>query len=429
MKIPESLIQFVWSLGVLNGKHLKTTNDEVVQVIHQGILNHSSGPDFLNAKIKINNTVFAGSVEIHVDGQDWYRHEHQTNDKYNNVVLHVCLNNPVLVKRLDQTEIPTVALESYIPAALLAKYAHLMNTNAKIPCENMLSQITALDWSMTKNRMLVGRLEQRCEQLETYLSNTENNWNQASWILLVRCFGLVHNTQSFEELGMNTPVELLFKHADNVFQLEALLMGQAGILGATGKDAYHTALIAEYSFLQKKYHLKPISSEVKFGGNRPYNFPTIRLAQLASLLYHQPRIFDLIKTLPPFAEIANWFKNDVSSYWEEHFVFGKKSSAKSKIISDNFSQLIFINAIVPLAFYYSKTVGNDAHLEKALGYLQYLKGENNQITKLWKSLGVTNRSADESQSLIYLYKNYCTQKRCLECGIGQRLLKKDLDNE
>jgi hypothetical protein len=426
MKIPESLIQFIWSLNSLSGKSLKTANNDVLQIVSCGVLNHSSGPDFLNAKIKINNTLFAGSIEIHVDGQDWYNHQHHVNEKYNNVVLHVCLFNPIKAVRADKSEIPTLTLDDYIPESLLAKYTHLMECKDKIPCERMIGQTSPLDWSIVKNRMLAERMEQRCEQLETYLQLNNQHWNQAAWTMLVRCFGLINNTVPFEELGHQTPIELIFKHADNLFQLEALLLGQAGLLTDEEKDTYHKALKAEYHFLKQKYQLKPISSEVKFGGTRPQNFPTTRLAQLASLLFHQPRIFDLIKSLPPFDEVKSWFKNDVSTYWHEHYSFGKKSPKSEKIISDNFIQLIFINAIVPIAFYYSKTSGNDHLLEKSLGYLHFLKPESNHIIKQWKSLGVTCRSADESQGLIYLYKNYCLSKRCIECGIGQRILNKGM---
>jgi hypothetical protein len=316
-----------------------------------------------------------------------------------------------------------VEIGDVLPQKMLDQYKYFQTNQCWIPCQNSIHNISSIDLLAFKNRMTIARVEERCSLIQKFLAIHNNNWQQASFIMLLRSFGLPTNTLAFEEIGNKTPYEIVIRLSDNLFQLEALFLGQANLLPVNeNTDAYTKALMLEYQFLKKKYKLRQIDTIIKFGRVRPMNFPTVRLAQLCSLFFHNKQLFSLIQDMPPLEEIHKMLKQPVSAYWNTHYTFGVESKHSEKLLSKEMTNRIVINAIVPIAFYYAKSIGNDTLTEKSISYLQRLPSEKNEIVNNWKKIGVYSRSSDESQALIYLYKTYCSKKRCLECSIGKKLL-------
>lgn len=419
----EDLLQFIWENQLYDQQELYTEKDEKVTVVKQGFLNQNSGPDFENAEIKIGDNTFFGSVEIHVHANDWAVHKHQTDPAYNNVILHVCYYKGASAQRQDLTPIPTVYLANKIDANSLEKYKHLMEQKQFVPCENQINQVSEFDVAMWKERMIIERLEFRHEQYETFIHNSNQDWNQAFYTALVRAFGMPINGDSFEEIALQAHFDIIQKHHKSLFQLEALLFGVAGLLADKKEDNYYIGLQKEYTFLKRKYGLKEISCKLKMGRMRPMNLPHVKIAQIAALFHHVPLFISDVLQIPSTQDVKQMLDFELSEYWSTHYTFDKETALRKKSISTSFVHHLFLNAIVPFVFFYERKK-KDTDTDHILSCLNELKSEKNSIIKRWENIGVSSKNALESQALLHLYKTYCLQKRCLQCAIGKKLLSR-----
>ena len=418
----EDLLQFVWEHQLFDASNLLTLSGEPLTIIKQGLLNKNSGPDFENATIKLGDTIFHGAVEIHLDCTDWNAHSHTSDVNYNNVVLHVCLTAKQNVIRQDETEIPTLILKNRINTSALHYYQNLMEEKAFIPCANLLPKIDEFTKFTWLERMLVERMEERCETFETYMQQSNGNWNQTFYAAVVRAFGMPVNKYAFEEIAFALPFEIVHRHSASLFQLEALFFGVAGLLQNTGEtNNYVQALQNEYAFLSAKYSLSPVTAKLKFGRVRPMALPSVKLAQLAALWHHTPGLVSDVLQLPELSTIKNHLKFETSEYWNNHYTLYKESFPVGKQLSNTAIELLLLNAIIPFSFYYQK-VKSDGNTEKALNYLTELKAEKNSIISEWKDLGEKVSDAFTTQGVLHLYKHYCSKKHCLNCNIGRKIL-------
>ena len=277
--------------------------------------------------------------------------------------------------------------------------------------------------------MLIERLQSRFELFTSYLENSNHNWNQSFYTAIVRSFGLPINTESFEELAQKLPFEIVQKHQQSLFQLEALFFGVSGLLSATQDDNYYTGLQNEYLFLKSKYNLVEINSKLKMGRMRPMNLPHVKIAQLAAFFHHVPNFINLVLDLPEVNTVKILLDFSLSDYWQKHYTFSAISKQSTKKISSGFVNHLFINALVPFVFFYQK-MKNDNETTVALEYLDSIPIEKNAIINSWKAIIVTGNNASSSQALLHLYKNYCQYKKCLHCNLGKKLLlKQDATNQ
>ena len=122
-------------------------------------------------------------------------------------------------------------------------------------------------------------------------------------------------------------------------------------------------------------------------------------------------------------EINNMFQSDVSGYWKTHYTFDTESDKKSKKLGKSSIELILINTVVPFLFHYGRVHMQDHMQDRALQFLDELPSENNQIVKKFRSLHLSATTAFDSQALLQLKANYCDHKRCLECAIGNSIMK------
>ncbi|MBC8047403.1 MAG: DUF2851 family protein, partial [Fimbriimonadaceae bacterium] len=302
-----------------------------------------------------------------------------------------------------------------------------MHTASWIPCEKSIRQVNEIVIKNQLSRMLAERLEEKALKYEQRLLINKNDWEETCYQLIARSFGTNVNADPFERVAQNLSFNTIRKHINNPMQIEALLFGQAGFLQSTFKEIYPHQLQSEYVYLQKKYQLEPIRKlEWKFLRLRPANFPTIRLSQFANFISQHDRIFQKILETKTYKQLQKLFCAEASAYWKEHYSFKKASSVKSAALGKNTIDLLLINTVAPLIYLYGQKTGNQKHIVHAIDMLENVAAEKNNITKGWNNLGIKTKSAAETQALLYLKKEYCTQKRCLECAVGNAVLQRNI---
>ncbi|NOR73797.1 MAG: DUF2851 family protein [Draconibacterium sp.] len=421
--LPEEFLQYVWENRLFYSDNLKTIAGEFVEIINQGKRNTDSGPDFFNAKIKINDTIWAGNIEIHKKSSDWRKHKHQTNKAYDNVILHIVEIDDAPVKRNNGELIPTLLLK--FPEQLQINYQNLLNAKTWIACQNQFHKVDPIILQLGYNRLMIERLENKTDEILDRLAKNGNDWNETFYQFLAKMFGFKVNAVPFELLAKSLSLQILAKHKNSLPQLEALLFGNSGLLNKQliGDD-YYLNLRNEYSFLFKKYKLKGIESHIwKFMRLRPGNFPTIRISQFAALIYRSYGLFSKVIEIEKLDELRELFKVQSSEYWNTHYNFNKVSKRNSiKELGETSINTLIINVVIPFLFVFGEKQ-NKHHLKnRALEFLEQLPAENNSIIKNWNKLGLKTRSAFETQSLLQLKNIYCEPKKCLHCQIGVKIV-------
>jgi len=418
----ESFLYYLWENRLIKGV-LTTNGNQAVQVIDPGYRNMDSGPDYLEARIKIGEQLWAGHVEIHVKTSDWNRHGHQHDCAYNNVVLHVVYEHDTAVNL-----IPVLALKGHFDERLYAHYERLIASRHWIACERSLEQVSPFVKLTCLDRMAVERLEEKSHTVAKLLENSKFDWEDTLYRLLLRYFGLKVNNEAFENLANLLPFKTLLKHADNLVQLEAMLLGCAGFLNLESDDAYPQLLKREFAVMRSKFNLLTMPLERwKFMRMRPMNFPTVRLAQLAQMIHQHGCLFSKIKEAGDVAEAKQLFDVKASAYWDTHYRFSVDGPARPKHLGEATADVLMINAVVPLLFCYGKFHKEESYCEKALHFLEDTESEDNSIIRSFASIGLTADNAMQTQALLHLYNMYCRRKRCLECSIGNNLLQSNKD--
>ena len=386
--------------------------------------NTDAGPDFFNGKVKIGKTIWAGNIELHINSSDWMKHKHQNDKAYDNVILHVVYNNDKQILDKAGNAIPTLELNGLIDEKVIIKYKHLVHQTDTVPCGEQIKTVDEFTVQSWINRLAIERLERKSAEIEGTLNLNKNDWEETFYQYLFKYFGLKVNALPFELLAKNTPLKIIEKHHD-LFSIEALLFGQGGYLDSDVEDEYFLKLKKEYHFLKSKFDLTSLDNSVwKMLRMRPSNFPTLRISQLANLLSRETRMFSKMIETESIKEIQDIFKVEASEYWNCHYQFGKLvEEDKKKKIGINTINSIIINVIVPFTFVYGKKNQKEELVDKSLNLLESIKAENNSIIKKWNELGLKTSNAMQTQSLLELKNNYCSQKKCLNCSIGNKILQ------
>ena len=415
----EEFLYYLWE-NRLTDKDLKTTEGEAIDIVATGYRNTNSGPDFLEARIQIGDKLWAGHVEIHVKSSDWNRHGHQTDKAYQNVILHIVYENDTQVN-----DIPTLELKGHFDKTLFANYQRFISSKSWISCEKTITQVpvfTRLSWF---DRMAVERLESKSETVTKILESNQFDWEDALYKLLMRYFGLKVNNEAFETLSNILPFKTLLKHADNLLQVEAMLMGCAGFLKEDFMEEYPLLLKREFAVMKAKFNFLTMPAErFKFMRMRPSNFPTIRLAQMAQLIHKNGCLFSKILEAKNTVEVKALFDVATSEYWETHWRFGVPAESKLKHLGDTTADVLIINAVAPLLFCYGKLHKDESACETAMQFLEETEAEDNAIIRHFATCGIKAENAMQTQALLHLYNMYCKRKRCLECRIGNVMLHK-----
>ncbi len=417
----EALLQFIWQYSLYNTANLFTVNGEPITVIFPGKLNKDAGPDFSEARIKIGDTTLVGNVELHIHSSDWLLHGHQDDKAYSNLILHVVYKND---KPDVAANTPVLELRSHIPAHVLNQYESLLGAKEKLPCAGQHNTIRSITKESWLNRMLAERWEQKLADWNVMLQQSAEDWRNLLYWRMAANFGFKINAAPFLLLARSIPLNVLARHREDLFQIEAILFGQSGMLNGEFTDEYPNQLKQEYEYLCKKYKLEPIAPHLwKFLRLRPANFPTIRIAQFAALVHKSLHLFSQIIELENVKEIIPLLDVTATGYWKDHFRFDELAPPSSKHLGTASIQNIIINTIAPIQFLYASKQGTATGKDKALQLLDSVPAEKNNILTLWQEHDWKAQNASQSQALIQLYNNYCSSKRCLNCAIGLGILR------
>jgi hypothetical protein len=424
--IREDFLQFGWKTGLFLRTDLFLTDGRKVDILNKGILNNNDGPDFSQAKIKIEDTIWAGNIEIHVKSSDWKKHKHQLDPAYNNVILHVVWENDTDILLSDGSTLPCIELRSFIEKPLLNSYLALSQSLSPIPCQSFIKDISPLIVTNMLERAVIHRLENKTNRIKKLLTQTQNDWNFTLFVTLCRYFGFKVNADPFEELALRLPFSQIGRLQNNKLAIEAMLLGTAGLIPDLPEDPYLVSLKSEFEYLQKLHNIKSINPILwKFGKLRPHNFPYIRIAQLASLLTKNQNLFSVILDKEHVKELYPLLDTDVNPYWIAHY----KPSVIGKIRNSNLAKkskdLLIINCFVPIVFNYGLETGDNTFCDKALQWLEQIQAEKNHKLNEWENIGVIAKNCMESQGLLELMDSFCIPKKCLQCSIGYEILKKN----
>lgn len=428
----EQLLHYVWKHKLFPLTELSTTQGRRVEVIDPGLHNSNAGPDFFNAKVKIDGMLWVGNIEIHDKASDWVLHGHDKDERYDNVILHVCGCVDAEVMNSKGEYLTQMVLS--VPDSVINNYKELLSVDQYPPCYQIIPSLARLTVHAWMSALQTERLSQKTEAIEERVKRCNGDWENAYFVTLARNFGFGINGDAFEEWALHIPLHAVDHHRDDLFQIEAIFMGQAGLLELDTiperyqkdalNDGYFAKLRKEYQYLAHKFGLKPMDYKLwRFLRLRPQNFPHIRISQLA-YLYHQRRasLSQLLETYS-VKDAKEVLATAVTPYWETHYTFGSTSVRNDKNLSPFSLNLLCINTVVPILFAYGRHRGEEKYCDRAFDFLEQLKPENNHIIRLWQQCGLVVENAGDSQALIQLKKEYCDKKECLRCRFGYEYLK------
>ncbi|MEZ4842129.1 MAG: DUF2851 family protein [Flavobacteriaceae bacterium] len=419
----EDFLHYLWQYQLFSPSKLVTTKGIDVSVIKTGEHNNNAGPDFFNAQVRIDGQLWAGNIEIHVRSSDWYVHGHENDKAYDTIILHVVWEYDVELYRKDNSVIPTIELKDKIDKQLVHKYYSLFQQNGKwINCEQSISTIDGFVLNSWLEKLYIERLEQKTTLIDELLHHTKNDWEAVLFILLAKNVGLNINGTTFLQFAKHIDFSIVRKTRHQLLSLEALFFGQAGFLADVIEDGYYQQLQKEYNYLKTKFNLEELKLDFQFFRLRPPNFPTVRLAQLAALYHQKGSLFTDAMEVTEISKFYDLFKVAISDYWKTHYSFTATSKKSPKNISKELIDLIIINTIIPLKFKYQQTLGV-VETDKILELATQLKAEKNAIIEKFGELKIKSNNAFETQALLQLKKEYCAELRCLECKIGNSILK------
>lgn len=418
-------MQYVWKHRLWRSEDMVTNTGKKVRVVDPGLLNTDAGPDFFNAKIKIDGHMWVGNVEMHYRATDWKRHHHDSDKAYDSVILHVVAKDDAPVRRTNGELIPQLVLE--VSPQFNADYASLVGAIIEVPCATKIKQVPHLTIVEWVEGLAFERLHGKVERIHQLLDSFNGSWEDVCYVTLARNFGFGINNDAFERLARRTPLRLLGKHSDSVLQIEALLFGQAGMLDAQkpGMDSYYNQLCTEYAFLSNKFQLTPMEKESwKLFRIRPQNFPYRRIAMLAQFIEGGFRMMNRILEAEGEKEMRALFEVELSGYWTKHYTFGKPNERATATLSRSSIDIILINTVAPLLYAYGELTGNYEMTDKAIKLLEDLRAESNSIVSHFVTYGIDCPDALTSQALVQLKREYCDARKCIYCKIGHHLLSK-----
>lgn len=419
-------MQYLWQHKLQVRPAMTTVDGCTLQIIDPGRLNADSGPDFFNAKVKINGETWVGNVEIHVRASDWYRHGHDKDRAYNSVVLHVVGVNDCRVRVDDGRLLPQVELPCN-PEFMNRLAGVKQSSVTSLPCVTTIKEMPSLYVADWLSSLALQRLDTKVERIESLLTFNAGDWEEAAYITLARALGFSVNSEPFERLARSVPMRYIRKHSNDLRLVEAMLMGQAGLLDAAPEDnPYTQELKREYSFAANKFGLVRPGLQWKMSRMRPANLPHRRVALLARLVTDRSSLLAHILSITSLDDAMKIFNRRLDGYWEHAFTFsatgGSPTTQAPQALSRDSVMSLVINVAAPLLRARGLHLNDFSMMERAVDLLQSLPAEHNRLTAMFDAADLHPANALESQALIELRRSYCEVSKCLYCRIGHRML-------
>ena len=399
--MPEIILHYIWEHCLWAGFEQYTTDGKKVEILSVGEHNRDAGPDYSHARVRIDGKEWVGNIEIHVCSSDWIKHRHQLDKAYDNIILHVVrtADKPIYNSKgelVPQCELNYPSDKDYL-SALFESAQKMDSAIARIGCAEQLLHDPRLLTEGWRKTLLCKRLECKRASITRLLEITKGSWEHALYISLARNFGFHTNSVPFEELAINTPLSCLQKHRNSLFQLTALLLGQAGLV-------QEPELQKEYDFLRVKFGLTPLEGSIwKHARLRPQNSPELRIRQFAQLMHQSENLLSKIL--------------DTDDLKELEVLFAVPQMGKSSV------DILLINTVIPYKYAYALHQNNPVKAEQALRLMEKIPAENNTIVRQWRVLGQEVKNAADTQALLHLYQNYCQHHECINCEVGYKIFE------
>jgi hypothetical protein len=418
----EEFLHFIWTYQLFDHQELRSTQGEKIQVINPGVINTNSGPDFSNSRIRIDDFLWIGHVEIHVNASDWYLHQHQHDHAYTTVILHVVYNNDEEYD-IEENKIPLLELKGRIDLHKYAEWEKLRKNTSWIPCEKMIPDIQKIHFHHMIQSSAIHRLERKVNEIVTQVDQNKGHWEFTLMQFITQAMGTHVNKDAFHALAMMLPFELIKKADGDLHFIEAILFGIAGFLQDEFLDDYPISLQEDFEFLRRKYRLANLNPSIwKFMRMRPINFPGIRLAQLATIFNNWQPVCNSIFYQYGLHDLETHLRTEINVYWKTHYRFDVRSKVgKTKMGFPMFNHIL-INAVVPFLYAYGNKHDDENFRNAGIYLLEETGAEKNSIISKWKALKIHAHNALESQGLIELKNNYCSHKKCLTCTVGVSIM-------
>lgn len=418
----EDFLHFIWQHRLYDAARLTTTVGDGITVLQTGFLNHSSGPDFSEARIGFDQTTWAGSVEIHLRSSDWFAHGHDSDSAYDNVILHVVYEHDREVTTTTGDVIPTLELKGRIRKDLLVRYGQLQKSKSEVPCAKSLPDIPTIFWRNWLDRVLAERLERKAGEVELHLKHHEGHWLQVYYTLLAGYLGGNWNKLPMFELTRRVPLRIIGLYKDDPLKPEALLLGTAGWIPEDSQDPYVRLLKREFEHLSNKYSIQPLHQIWKTGRIRPDNAPVHRIVQLSGLCVSMEEAFEQLIEQGAY----DWQEVPLSrsAFWDHNLGFAIPRRNMGERISQSMSDLLAINVHAPLLFQYGLHTGDVGLKSLAIEGLGSVAPENNVVIRKWMKWVGRPESAADTQALLELNTCYCTPKKCVICNVGRTIISR-----
>ena len=421
----EDFLHYLWKNQLFDTSNLLTTSGEKLLILASGFQNFDAGPDFRQAVVRIGEFTWAGDVEIHIRSSDWFRHHHEKDEKYKSVALHVVYECDTEVERQAGEGFPTLELKGRIPDNMWLQYRQLVGSMEMVPCQHHLSHLEELHFQSVVSSMAMERLLRKYEDIMSVHAECGFDWEETLYRQVAASFGFKANAVAFELLARSLPYKILLRHSDSALQVRALLFGQAGMMDLPHIDGYYDSLKYEYDYLRYKYRLEPIGlHHWNLLRLRPPNFPCLRLSQFAALICKAPELLRSLLECPSVEQYQKLFSVEADDYWKTHFRFGKETLLPHSVsLGTTAFNLLMINTVVPVLFAYYRFFGDQIKQEDVVAMWDQIPFEDNKVTRVFRNTAFPQRTALDSQALIELLQHYCKEKRCIDCAIGERIVR------
>ncbi len=429
-----------------------------VRILFQGHWNGDSGPDFLNAKIRIGDEVLSGDVEIHRKTSDWHHHRHDLNPRYHNVILHAVYHHdlPAVAHKPAVLELKNFLSETI--DRLTGKIESIERSRKNIFCYEEIPDLSPSfidEWVLENGAV---RFHSRIQAFRDLKNQFMMEWEELLYYGFMDALGFSKNREPFRRLAGLVPLESLMEaiRSDNdstaLMKTQAILFGAAGLLDFEIHSVRDNTLIPYLQRLSRLWHdyqsahvVKPLKpADWQLFRMRPVNYPTLRIAGFSRWLsgHRQVSLLELFagrlqSSVPENAvpDMEKILMIPAFGYWNRHYIWNDAGRTQShELIGRQRAHEMIVNVVLPVMSLYAERTGNH-ELQSRIGSLYRCSEsrETNSVTRymtrqLYRESKPANGSVQFTQGLIQLYKR-CVVYDCCDCRLFEKTVEAALERD